>query len=235
MNASRASLLRRPLTWVVAGVAVIVLALGAFFIGTRIYAAQQNASAAEAYTASTTSAAEASAGDIAGSWSIADGSEAGYRVEEVLNGQDVTVVGRTEDTSGSITIDGTTLTQGEITVDLTTVATDENARDEYFRSTAVDTGTYPEATFALDGDVDLAALAADGTQTATVAGTLEINGQTQGVQIELTLTRTAEGTLEVVGSSDVTWADYGVEAPSLGFVTVEDAGQIEFSLVLEQS
>ncbi|MCK2125039.1 YceI family protein, partial [Pseudomonas sp. PNPG3] len=78
--------------------------------------------------------------------------------------------------SGSITIDGTTLTQGEITVDLTTVATDENARDEYFRSTAVDTGTYPEATFALDGDVDLAALAADGTQTATVAGTLEING-----------------------------------------------------------
>lgn len=212
--------------------AVVVVAVGALLIGGRIYADHQNETAAEAFTATAEETdAAGSAGEIAGTWTVTDGSEAGYRVEEVLNGQDVTVVGRTEDTSGEITIEDTTLTEGTVVVDLTTVATDEQNRDDYFRTEAVDTATHPEATFTLADDVDFAALAEDGTATVTVPGTLAINGAEQDVEVELTLTRTEEG-LTVVGASDVSRADYGVEAPSLGFVTVEDAGQIEFSLVL---
>jgi hypothetical protein len=39
--------------------------------------------------------------------------------------------------------------------------------------------------------------------------------------------------VQVIGSVPVTFADFGVEAPSLGFVTVEDEGSIEFSLQLQ--
>ena len=35
---------------------------------------------------------------------------------------------------------------------------------------------------------------------------------------------------QVVGTIPITFSDYGVEAPDLGFVSVEDTGSIEFSL-----
>lgn len=39
--------------------------------------------------------------------------------------------------------------------------------------------------------------------------------------------------MQVIGSIPITFADFDVEAPSLGFVTVEDEGSIEFSLQLQ--
>lgn len=231
----------RTLTWIVAAAAVLVLGLGGFFIGSRIYADQRNAAAPEAFTATSEAAAAsdggggstgAAAGEVEGTWTVAEGSQAGYRVAEVLNGQDVTVVGRTETVTGSAEISGTSLSETRIVVDLASVETDATQRDEYFRTQAIDTATHPEAVFTLTAPVDVAALAETGTATVTVPGTLEINGQTQDVRIELTLARSEDGSLTVVGAADMTWSDYGVEAPDLGFVSVEDAGQIEFSLVL---
>jgi hypothetical protein len=40
---------------------------------------------------------------------------------------------------------------------------------------------------------------------------------------------TADGG-QIVGSIPITFQDFGVQAPSLGFVTVEDHGSVEFSL-----
>lgn len=235
----RTPLHRRPVTWVIAAAVVIVLAVGAFFIGSRIYADQQNADAPTAFATATAAGSGASdgetSGDVTGTWTVGTGSQAGYRVDEVLNGKDVTVVGRTENTSGSATIEGTSLTATEVTVDLTTVATDAGRRDEYFRTQAIDTSAHPDATFTLTEPVDVAALADAGSASVTAQGTLAINGRTQDVQIALTLAQGTDGTLSVIGSSDLTWSDYGVEAPNLGFVSVQDAGQIEFSLVLTRS
>jgi hypothetical protein len=39
---------------------------------------------------------------------------------------------------------------------------------------------------------------------------------------------------QVSGSIPITFEDYGVEAPSLGFVEVEDQGFVEFLLNVEQ-
>ena len=52
---------------------------------------------------------------LTGDWSVGDGSSAGYRVDEVLNGTDVTVVGTTDQVSGTVTVDGTTVTAADIT------------------------------------------------------------------------------------------------------------------------
>ena len=41
--------------------------------------------------------------------------------------------------------------------------------------------------------------------------------------------------VQVVGSVPITFSDFDVEAPSLGFVTVDDAGSVEFGLDLVRS
>lgn len=231
-TSSSRSFLTRPITWIIVIVVILVLIAGVV-IGTRIYASSQNDAAPEAF-ASSTALPDAEPGSADGSWTVADGSEAGYRVDEVLNGEDVTVVGRTGDVTGAVEITDSALTEGQVIVDLSTVTTDSDQRDQYFRSQAVNTSIHADATFTLDGPGDLGDLAESGSATVTVPGSLEINGTTQQVEAELQVTRTPEGTLAVSGASDLTWSDYGVEAPDLGFVSVQETGQIEYSLILTE-
>lgn len=49
---------------------------------------------------------------IDGTWRIISGSQAGYRVKAMLFGQSTEAVGRTEDVTGQIAIDGTSLATG---------------------------------------------------------------------------------------------------------------------------
>lgn len=179
-----------------------------------------------------TSDAGAAASDLSGSWSVTAGSYAGYRLDEVLNGTDVTVVGRTEEVTGSLTVEGDTLTAGEITVDMASIATDSGNRDAYFRDTALRTSEFPTATFTLTAPVTATAAPVAGeVQTVTATGDLTIAGVTRSVSVELeAVLNGADG--QVAGSIPITFADFGVEAPNLGFVSVEPDGFIEFSLVL---
>ncbi|WP_093182258.1 YceI family protein [Sanguibacter gelidistatuariae] len=73
---------------------------------------------------------------------MGDGSQAGYRVAEVLYGQDVTVVGRTDDVTGTVTVEQGRLTAASVTVDMTTVTTDSSDRDDHFLS-FLRTGQFP--------------------------------------------------------------------------------------------
>ncbi|KRE29411.1 YceI family protein [Agromyces sp. Soil535] len=183
--------------------------------------------AAPSASASTIDAAE-----LSGSWVVADGSFAGYRVDEVLNDTDVTVVGRTEEVTGSFTVDDLTLTAAEITVDLASITTDSTARDGYFRDNALRVSEYPTATFVLTGPVTAASAPAVGeVQTLTATGDLTIAGVTRTMTVELEAVLN-DGSGQIAGSIPVTFADFGVEAPSLGFVSVEPEGFVEFSLVI---
>lgn len=58
------------------------------------------------------------------SWSVAAGSQAGYRVEEVLAGQDTVAVRRTDDVTGQLTVDSVTVRADSFTVDMTNVTSD---------------------------------------------------------------------------------------------------------------
>lgn len=174
---------------------------------------------------------------LIGDWSVADGSEAGYRVDEVLNGTDVTVTGRTDDVTGSFTIDdtGLTLEAAELTVDVASIETDSSNRDEYFRGEALRTDEFPEATFVLSDPVTLESAPASGDIVQTEAtGELTIAGQTQTVTAEIEVRSDGE-TAEIAGSIPITFSDFGVEAPNLGFVSVEDSGAVEFQLTAAKS
>jgi polyisoprenoid-binding protein YceI len=175
------------------------------------------------------------AADLTGTWAVSGDSFAGYRVDEVLNGTDVTVVGRTEEVSGTLTVDGLTLTDAEITVDVGSIATDEGARDSYFRESALRISEYPTATFALTGPITAAEPPVAGeVQTLSATGDLTIAGVTRTVDVELEAVFDGEGG-QVAGSIPITFADFGVEAPNLGFVSVEPDGFVEFSLTIARA
>lgn len=218
---------RRRLWWIVGGiVAVLALGLG---IGPLLYAASQE----DAATAPTVQAQPSDVelvDDTDGTWTVTTGSSAGYRVDEVLNGADVTVAGTTGQVSGSVVIADGDLSTGEVTVDVASISTDSGQRDSYFRSNVMDVGTHPTATLTIRGPVDLPELS--GTPvTVPVTGDLTLRGQTRQVQADLAVVRTAEG-VDVSGAVPVVFSDFGISAPDLGFVRVEDRGQIEFLLEL---
>lgn len=232
----------KRLMWIIA-IAVVVIIAGVF-MGSRIYAANVSAQADDVPTLSATpnDVAPSDAGDTgeatasadrAGTWTIGSGSFAGYRLDEVLNGADVTVTGRTEDVSGSLTVEDDQLTAANLVLNVDTITTDSDRRDQYFRTSAIDTTQYPEATFTLTEPVDVSATLEGDTQTFSITGDLALNGQT--VAVEATVQGAfSDGAAQLVGQIPMTWAEFGVEAPNLGFVSVEDSGFIEFSLNVTQ-
>lgn len=221
------------------GGGILVLALVAVIWGPTLYRTLFVGEAAErAVDQLQSSAASASASavavdDLAGGWTVASGSYAGYRVDEVLQGEDVTVTARTQEVSGTATVTDGQLTAADLTVQVSSIASDSSQRDRYFTGTAVKASTYPEATFTLTSPV---ALTADGALSSTVeaTGDLTIAGVTKSVTFEITVQAQSDQ-VAVAGSIPITFADFGVTAPSLGFVSVEDHGEVEFLLNLAQA
>ena len=172
---------------------------------------------------------------IDGTWKVVSPSTAGYRVKEVLNGQDTEAVGRTSGVEGTVTIAGTSVTAVDLSVDMTTVASNESRRDDAFRGRIMNTAEFPVALFALGEPIVLDAIPAVGaTATATAKGTLTLHGVEKAVEFSLTARR-SESTIEVLGTIPIVFADYGVDNPSIGFVKTEDTGVIEFLLTLSKS
>jgi polyisoprenoid-binding protein YceI len=183
-------------------------------------------------SASSTPDASGEASDLSGTWTVADGSFAGYRVDEVLNGTDVTVTGRTTEVTGTLTVDGLSLTAASFEVDVASIETDSGNRDEYFRTNAMRVDEFPTATFVLTEPVTVSAAPVVGeVQAVQATGELTLAGVTKTVTVELQAVLNGE-TGQVAGAIPITFADYGVEAPNLGFVSVEPSGSVEFSLEL---
>ena len=178
-------------------------------------------------------AGSGSGADLEGTWTITDGSEAGYRVDEVLNGQDKTVVGRTSDVSGQITVADGSATEAEVVVDMTTVTTDSDSRDSQFRGPIMLTDEFPASTFRLTEPVALADLNGSQPASVTATGELTLRDVTQPVEAEVDL-QVSGAEVQIAGSIPITFADFEIEAPNLGFVRVEDAGVVEFLLTLKQ-
>jgi polyisoprenoid-binding protein YceI len=141
----------------------------------------------------------------------------------------VTVRGTTDQVMGTLEIASGTLESAEITVDMASVATDSGNRDSYFRDTALETDEYPTATFVLTSPVELEA----GMTTVTLSGDITVHGVTQAVTLDAQIA-VADDRAEIVGSIPITFADFGVTAPDLGFVKVEDTGSIEVDLFLTE-
>jgi len=170
-----------------------------------------------------------------GTWTITTGSRVGYRVQEVLFGQSNTAAGRTSSVTGSITVDGKTVSAATFTVDMTTVASDQQRRDNQFNGRIMDTASYPTATFKLTGPIVLSSIPAVGVQASTRAtGDLTMHGVSKAVTFTITGQRTASG-IQVTGQIPITFADWNIPNPSFGPVTTEDHGILEFLLVFNRA
>lgn len=171
------------------------------------------------------------AASLSGTWNLSEGSVAGYRVDEVLNGTDVTVTGRTSQVEGTLTVSELTLTGAEFTVDVGSISTDSPPRDSYFRDTALRASEHPTATFRLTQPTVAAQAPIVGeTVEQQFVGELTIAGITKPVAFTAQV-RTDGATAEVAGQIPIAFSDFGVQAPSLGFVSVENEGFVEFELV----
>ena len=180
-------------------------------------------------------------GGIAGTWTVDptvgsfddfSGSFVGYRVQEELASVGATeAVGRTPDVTGTLTVDGTTITAAEFTADLTTLQSDEGNRDRQLARQGLETGTYPTATFTLTQPIELGSEPAEGaTVDATAVGDMTIHGTTKAVEIPVQA-QLQDGVVTVVGSLPVLFADYGMEKPQAMIVlSVDDNGTMEFQL-----
>jgi polyisoprenoid-binding protein YceI len=178
----------------------------------------------------TAAAASADAGDLTGTWTVAQPSTAGYRAKEVLFGQSTEGVGRTTDVTGAITIAGDAITEGTITVDLTTLTSDEDRRDGQVQGRILQTSEFPKATFTIKGPLTLpAAPAIDATVTLDAPGTLNLHGTDKDITIPLQVKRTATG-FAVIGSSDIVFTDYGIPDPSNPAAQVENHATLELAL-----
>ena len=146
--------MRKRWPWLVgAATVVVVLAVGAPFVYIHFIEGPPPSKLVLPTTPSTTTAATSgTTSDIAsvgGSYKVGSGSEAGYRVMEVLLGQNSTAVGRTTKIWGSVTISGTSVTAGKFTVDMASVESDQSERNAQFDSRIMDVASYPTATLKL--------------------------------------------------------------------------------------
>ena len=214
-------------------VAAVVLAVG----GTWVYINLIKDDAPERLALSSeppTTVESAEPTGLAGTWTTGAGSTVGYRVKEVLFGQDTEGVGRTEAVTGTVTVDGTTVTDAEFEVDMTTVQSDEDRRDGQFHGRLMDTAQFPTATFVLTAPIDLGPGAESGEVVAAAAeGELTLRGTTKPVTIDLQA-RQAGGSFEVAGSLPIVFEEWGIPNPSNVAASVGDQGELELLLVLSK-
>lgn len=165
-----------------------------------------------------------------GTWTATSGSQAGYRVDEILFGQNATAVGRTTGVTGEMAIAGSTVESATITVDMAGIKSDETRRDNQFRGRIMDVATYPTATFALTTPVELPSSAAGAAITVPATGQLTLRGTTKTVTFNLEAVQES-GAVKVSGSLPIVFAEWGIPSPSFGPVSTEDHGELEFLVV----
>ena len=191
-------------------------------------------------TGGSTGATSASGGgsgaaELDGTWKVTSASQAGYRVKEVLFGQDTEGVGRTNEVEGQLVISGTSIPSASFTIDMASVTSDSSQRDGQYKTRIMAVDDHPTSTFTLTEPIDLGTLPADGqTVTVQATGDLTLRGTTKSVTVDLEARRSGQ-TIEVAGTIPIVFADYGIPNPSFGPASTEDHGEIEFKLVLEHA
>lgn len=232
---------------IVGGVAGAVL-LGAVALGIGYFVVfagsspQKLALSSPTPTPSSTASSDSTPSSVAGTWTVASGSQAGYRVREQLAGLSAPsdAVGRTSSVHGSITVaaSGSTfsVTAATITVDVNTLTSDRSMRDQRIHRMGLESDRYPTATFVLSTPIPLPAAAGNGQAfQVSATGRLTLHGVTRTVTIPIDA-RLSGSQIELVGSITFPFSDFGMTPPSIGgFVSVQDNATMEFQLKLAQS
>ena len=221
--------------WLVGAVAVVVVAgVGGPFV--YIHFIEGPAPAKLTLKSTAPAGAALTASQVDGTWTVGSGSQAGYRVQEVLAGQNNTAVGRGDGVTGSLQIAGTKVTMASFTVNLTTVVSDQSERDVQFNGRIMDTAQFPKATFTLTKPIDLGSVPRLNQKIAVKAvGTLLMHGVTKPVTASMQA-EDAGSTISISGEIPVVFANWNIANPSFGsFVKTQNNGLVEFLLKTTKS
>ncbi len=225
--------MQRALTIVAIAAGVVLVGIGAWFVFLREDAPDEFELTDPATDNSVTADAGAGAGgeavDIDGQWTVATGSEAGYRViedlGEIINFE---AVGRTSNVTGTIDIADDQVTAGSFQVDVASITSDDSRRDGQFAGPIMNAAEFPTADLVLTGPITVAL---EGVSQATASGDLTLKGVTQPVTFPVDA-QVIGGQIEIVASIDVLFSDYGIDNPSNPLATVRDEGKVEVRLLL---
>jgi polyisoprenoid-binding protein YceI len=231
---------------VVAGVLVLVLALGGGYLllasrtsDSPLPAALDPAPSTTAGQATGTTRADGAATPD-GTWRVSDdgSSFVGYRVKEQLAflSSPNEAVGRSTAVTGTMQVAGGTVEAARIEADLTRLTSDESRRDNAIRQRGLESDRFPTATLELAEPIKLAKAPAEGQEVRGQGkGRLTVHGVTREVDLDLT-GRWNGSTIQVVGQLPVKMSDYQIEAPRFGpVVSIEDSLAVDFKLVFERA
>jgi len=161
-------------------------------------------------------------GPVEGTLAPTAGSFVGYRVRETVAGVGLNeAVGRTGKIDGTARIEGDRIVSAKFEADMRTLRSDESRRDDALRGRGIETDRYPTASFELGPPARF-----------TARGTLTLHGKARTVRVALRSRRVAGG-IDLVGSTPIRFADYGMRPPSVaGVASVRDHGILEVRLRL---
>ena len=205
-------------------------------------AATAAAAAARGTSSKASSPSSAPTTGISGRWTVANGSQAGYRVREKLGflPAQSDAVGRTSAITGSVTLAESgsvaSVSEASFTVEVNTLKSDKSQRDERIHNIGLESDRYPTAKFMLSTPVKLPSGALTGSVVhVPVTGVFNIHGtsKSETVSVEMKVSGSA---IEAVGSLTFPWSAFNMTAPSIGgFVNVTDKATMEFDLHLQRA
>jgi hypothetical protein len=219
---------RRWLPWILAAAALPVVCL----LAAAVYFVVSPRAAAP--LALPRSAAAAPAGPVSGTWSVASGSVAGFRVRASAVGIGHDVVGRTTAVTGTIVVSGDWVTSARLRIGLTGIKVDGRSQPQLAQS--LRTRQHPVATFHLTEVATLSrAFDSGAVVTRRAAGFLFLNGTACPVTATISARRDGPD-LQVAGQIPMELAYWGIHDPSgaglLG--SLADHGEAEFRLNLHR-
>jgi polyisoprenoid-binding protein YceI len=166
---------------------------------------------------------------------VTTGSQAGYRVQEILLGLHHTAVGRTSKVSGGMIISGTTVDAADFKVDMAAVTTDAAGRNVQFHDYILKTGTYPSATFRLTEPIQLGSVPGDSqVVTEPATGNFTLRGVTRPVTFTIEAERVTGG-IDLNAEIPIHFALWKIPNPSFAVAKVGNTGTIEVLLHLVPS
>jgi polyisoprenoid-binding protein YceI len=166
-------------------------------------------------------------------------SSAKYVVQETLRGLEATAVGETKDISGEIHLTRTGLasTPSTIRVDLSTLRSDESMRDNFIRTSTLQSNQPQNryAEFTIANVTGFPASYVEGQEVAlTLSGTMKIRGIEKPVTWQVRA-RQAGNLLSATADTDFNMTDFGITPPTVPFARARDSVHIQVVFVARQA
>jgi polyisoprenoid-binding protein YceI len=219
-------------------VVIIVVVIAAAGFAGYWFLIREDAAAKPKITATKT----VEGGSVDGKWTLTandvNGSFVQYRVHEQFVGLiDNDATGKSTDVTGSMTINGTTVSGIEVTANLAALKSDKDLRDNALKSRGLETDKFPTAKFVASGPVTLPNAPAKGaTVKVDVPGSLTLHGVTKTVTAPIEARWDGKTVQIVVKQLNINLPDYSITPPTGGPVAeVDDHGDLELQLFFTQA